>query len=166
MHSFVPPLPPVGLPDPPRHSPPSSVLWVHKTPALPFPCGLWFPSAARYLRFAEETGRPPKFLGNPSESVPRARDSGDPNGLALTAIQFTAFGRIENLGLATSNDFGADPSRPASLLSTLQPQPVTRLEARLATGLPATALTGLDFHQLDSFERFPSAHIDFLLSQA
>jgi hypothetical protein len=26
--------------------------------------------------------------------------------------------------------------------------------ARLATGLPATALTGLDLHQLDSIERF------------
>src|SRR5438093_12502438 len=32
--------------------------------------------------------------------------------------------------------------------------PVTRRKARLATDLPATALAGLDFHQLDSFERF------------
>src|SRR2546425_10552478 len=32
--------------------------------------------------------------------------------------------------------------------------PVARRKARLATGLPATALAGLDFHQLDSFERF------------
>src|SRR2546426_11953830 len=32
--------------------------------------------------------------------------------------------------------------------------PVARRKARLATGLPAAALTGLDFHQLDSFERF------------
>ena len=31
---------------------------------------------------------------------------------------------------------------------------VTRPKARLATGLPATALAGLGFHQLDSFERF------------
>ena len=30
--------------------------------------------------------------------------------------------------------------------------------ATLATGLPATALTGLDFHQLDSFERFHLTH--------
>jgi hypothetical protein len=41
----------------------------------------------------------------------------------------------------------------ASLLPTLRPQ-VTRPGARLATGLSATALTGLDFHQLDSFEGF------------
>src|SRR3989442_2572881 len=46
------------------------------------------------------------------------------------------------------------------------PPPVARREARLATGLPATALAGLDFHQLDSCERFPSAHVDFPLSQA
>ena len=32
--------------------------------------------------------------------------------------------------------------------------PVARREATLATGLPATALTGLDFHQLDFFEWF------------
>ncbi len=31
---------------------------------------------------------------------------------------------------------------------------VARRKARLATGLLATALAGLDFHQLDSFERF------------
>src|SRR2546422_11305649 len=32
--------------------------------------------------------------------------------------------------------------------------PVARRKARLATGPPAAALAGLDFHQLDSFERF------------
>src|SRR2546422_11662504 len=32
--------------------------------------------------------------------------------------------------------------------------PVARRKARLATGLPAAALAGLDFHQLDSVERF------------
>src|SRR5438045_1537978 len=32
--------------------------------------------------------------------------------------------------------------------------PVARRKARLATGLPASALARLDFHQLDSFERF------------
>src|SRR5262249_37546100 len=51
-------------------------------------------------------------------------------------------------------DFGAESSRPTLLLSTLLSPPVTRRKARLATGLPATALAGLDFHQLDSFERF------------
>src|SRR5438093_11587639 len=32
--------------------------------------------------------------------------------------------------------------------------PVTRRKARLATGLPATALAGLDFRHLDPFEKF------------
>jgi hypothetical protein len=32
--------------------------------------------------------------------------------------------------------------------------PVTRQMATLATGLPATALTGLDLHQLDFIKRF------------
>jgi len=32
--------------------------------------------------------------------------------------------------------------------------PVTRRMATLVTGLPATALTGLDLHQLDFIKRF------------
>ena len=39
--------------------------------------------------------------------------------------------------------------------------PITRRQARLATGLPATALAGLDFHQLDSFRKVSSTHIKF-----
>src|SRR4030095_13714828 len=38
--------------------------------------------------------------------------------------------------------------------------PVTQRMATLATGLPATALTGLDLHQLDSIERFHYLSID------
>ena len=114
----------------------------------------------------EETGRSPKFLENPSESVPRARDSGVPDGLALAAIQMLPSVLSRTSASATTNDFGAESSRPTPLLPTLQPRPVTQPEARLATGLPATALAGLDFHQLDSVERFLSAGIDFPLSQA
>jgi hypothetical protein len=57
------------------------------------------------------------------------------------------------VGVATTNDFAAESSRPGSLLSTLRPL-VAPPGARLASGLPAAALTGLDFHQLDSFEGF------------
>ncbi len=74
--------------------------------------------------------------------------------LALAVAQILPSARLIASASATTNDFGAESSRPTSLLSTLQPPPVTRREARLATGLPATALTGLDFHQLDSYERF------------
>ena len=57
-------------------------------------------------------------------------------------------------GIPQCIDFGAESSRPAFSLSTLLFPTVTRRNARLATGLPAAALAGLDFHQLDSFERF------------
>ncbi len=76
------------------------------------------------------------------------------SNLALAVAQILPSARLIASASATTNDFGAESSRPTSLLSTLQPPPVTRREARLATGLPATALTGLDFHQLDSYERF------------
>jgi hypothetical protein len=82
-------------------------------------------------------------LGTPATPVP-PRVVGRPGA---------AFRRANNVGIATMNDFGAEPSRPASLLSTLRP-PVARPGARLATGPPAAALTGLDSHQLDSFEGF------------
>jgi len=76
------------------------------------------------------------------------------SNLALAVAQMLPSARLIASASATTNDFGAESSRPTSLLSTLQPPSVTRREARLATGLPATALAGLDFHQLDSYERF------------
>lgn len=77
-----------------------------------------------------------------------------PDDLALTVVQMLPSARLMASASATTNDFGAESSRPTVSLSTLQPSSVTRREARLATGLPATALAGLDLHQLDSFERF------------
>jgi hypothetical protein len=77
-----------------------------------------------------------------------------PNDLALAVVQILPSARLMASASATTNDFGAESSRPTVSLSTLQPPSVTRREARLATGLPATALTGLDLHQLDSYERF------------
>ena len=88
------------------------------------------------------------------------------SNLALTVTQMLPSARLMTSASATTNDFGAEPSRPTPLLSTLQLPSVAQRETRLATDLPATALIGLDFHQLDSFERFLSAHLDFLLSQA
>jgi len=78
----------------------------------------------------------------------------DPNDLALTVVQILPSARLMASASATTNDFGAESSRPVFLLSTLQPPSVTRREARLAIGLPATALAELDLHQLDSYERF------------
>ena len=77
-----------------------------------------------------------------------------PNDLALAVVQILPSAQTIASASATMSDFGAESSRPVLLLSTLQPPPVTRREARLATGLSATTLAGLDFHQLDSYERF------------
>ena len=77
-----------------------------------------------------------------------------PNDLALAVVQILPSARLMASASATINDFGAESSRPSFSLSTLQPPSVTRREARLAIGPPATALAELDLHQLDSFERF------------
>jgi len=45
--------------------------------------------------------------------------------------------RQNGVGIATVADFGAEPSRPASLLCTLRHPPVTRWMATLTTGLLA-----------------------------
>ena len=95
----------------------------------------------------------PGFTGNPVESMPRARDSGDPKQPRIAGHLGAAFRCANGVGVAMMKVFGAESSRPASLLSTLRP-PVTRPGARLATGLPAAALTGPDLHRLDSFEGF------------
>src|SRR5215470_13136385 len=51
-------------------------------------------------------------------------------------------------------DVGAETLAACFLAVYASHPPVARREATLATGLPATALTGLDFHQLDFFEWF------------
>jgi len=90
----------------------------------------------------------------PVEACPGLGTPAAPGNLALSVAQMLPSARLIASASATMNDFGAESSRPTSLLSTLQPPSVTRREARLATGPPATALAGLDLHQLDSFERF------------
>lgn len=90
----------------------------------------------------------------PVRACPGLGTPAAPGDLALAAARMLPSARLIASASATTNDFGAESSRPTLLLSTLQPPPVSRREARLATGLPATALTGLDFHQLDSYERF------------
>jgi len=88
------------------------------------------------------------------KACPGLRTPASPDDLALAVAQILPSARLIASAFATTNDFGAESSRPTLLLPTLQPPSVTQREARLTTGLPATALTGLDFHQLDSFERF------------
>jgi hypothetical protein len=91
-------------------------------------------------------------------ACPGLRTPAAPNNLAITVIQMLPSARLTASASATTNDFGAESSRPASSLSTLLSLPVARCEARLATGLSATTLTGLDLHQLDSYRKVSSTH--------
>jgi hypothetical protein len=46
-----------------------------------------------------------RFLGNPFESVPRARDSGGPGTTSHSARPDTAFRQVDNVGTATTERF-------------------------------------------------------------
>src|SRR5438093_1330265 len=78
-------------------------------------------SGAPCLILAGGGGRSPRFLGNPCESVPRARDSGGSQRPRVTVVRMLSSARLTASTSATVNDFGAAPSRPASSLSTLRP---------------------------------------------
>lgn len=65
-------------------------------------------------------GSSPGFLGNPFGSMPRARDSGDPGATSHIGRPDAAFRLVNSVGIATSRVFGAESSRPASLLCTLR----------------------------------------------
>src|SRR5579864_636941 len=110
-------------------------------------------------------GSSPGFLGNPFGSMPRARDSGDPGATSHIGRPDAAFRLVNGVGIATSRVFGAESSRPASLLCTLRTHqspgewqhslPVCLL------GCDRAGLTPAGFHQ----EVSPS-HSRFLLFQA
>lgn len=104
-------------------------------------------------------GRPPRFLGNPCERVPRARDSGGSQRPRLRGRPDAVFRQANGVDIRNGKRFRSCTLAARVLAAYASPPPVARREARLATGLPATALAGLDFHQLDSFERFRSAHL-------
>jgi hypothetical protein len=74
------------------------------------------------LFLAGGDGRPPRFLGNPCGSVPRARDSGGSQRPRLSVVRMRSSARLTASTSATVNDFGAAPSRPASSLPTLHPR--------------------------------------------
>ena len=61
----------------------------------------------------------PKFLENPFESVPRARDSGGSGSPRISVNQYSLRLRIKVSASAMRVDFGAESSRPTSSLSTL-----------------------------------------------
>ena len=104
-------------------------------------------------------------MGNPYESVPRARDSGGSLKPRSAAFAMRPSVLLTTSASATRTDFGAESARPAPLRVYASPRRSPGAGARLATGLPATALTGLDLHQLDSSQRF-HVLMTFLLCHA
>ena len=69
--------------------------------------------------------------------------------------------RQNGVGIATVADFGAESSRPASLLCTLRTH---QSPGEWQHSLPACslALTGRDLHPLDFIKWFPLLHCRFL----
>lgn len=170
------------LPEP-CGSPPSSVLWGPKTAHRSIPAASGLPwrrltatsricslhsedtlatSGARFVCLgvnhtpiiSAENGSSPAFAGSLFESMPRTGDPGDPGYTSHGGVPDTAFRSDNGVGIAKRKVFGAEHSRPAFSLCTLRHPPVTRRMATLATGLPATALTRLDLHQLDFVKGF------------
>ena len=134
-------------------SPPSSVLWASKTPPRPSR------QSSVSLDYAvpplpAETRRSPTFVGNPSESVPRARHSGGSTRPLRHGSRDAAFRRLNDVGIRNESRFRSCIRAARSLAIYASPRQSPGAGARLATGLPATALTGLDLHQLDSTQRF------------
>jgi hypothetical protein len=78
-------------------------------------------SGAPYLLCSGGDGRSPRFLGNPCERVPRARDSGGSQRPRRTGRPDAVFRQANGVDIRHGNDFGAEPSRPASSLPTLHP---------------------------------------------
>ena len=125
-----------------------------------------FLSGVPCLFRAEGDERSPRFLGNPCERVPRARDSGGSQRPRRIGRPDAVFRQANGVDHRHGKRFRSCTLAARVLAAYPSPPPVAQQEARLASGLPATALAGLDFHQLDPVERFPSAHVDFPLSQA
>ena len=169
-------------------SPPSSVLWGRKTPRRPSRPSLVSLDGAVPLRGMPRLlprpahpcqpgpgplgvrrcqlpvssgggGRPPRFLGNPCERVPRARDSGGSQRPRRHGRPDAVFRQANGVDIRNGKRFRSWTLAARVLAAYASHPPVARREARLATGLPAPALAGLESHQLDSLERFRSAHV-------
>jgi hypothetical protein len=61
-----------------------------------------------------------RFLGHPCGACPGLETPASLRDLALTVAADIAFRWRNHVGLATLQDFGAESSRPATLLSTLR----------------------------------------------
>jgi hypothetical protein len=137
----------------PCGSPPSSVLRGRKTAPPSVDRRLRSPLAPALPLFRAKMVSSPGFMGNPFGSMPRARDSGDPARPRNSGRPGAAFRLVNSVGIATSRVFGAESSRPASLLCTLRThQSPGEWQHSLSACMLALAVRG--FHPLDSIKGF------------
>ena len=137
----------------PCGSPPSQVLWVRKTarPSFPFASGFPWPTVPPMLR-----RRRGALLGSweiPLEACPELGTPATPAQPRIIGRPDAAFRLVNSVGIATRRVFGAESSRPASLLCTLRTH---QSPGEWQHSLPACvlALAVRDLHPLDSIKRF------------
>ena len=103
----------------PCGSPSSPVLWAHKIPPNPSSAISGFPRPQITSTHPRRLRGFPKFLENPCESVPQARNSGGFGPPRFNGGPNSAFDRLQKSRHPQGIDFGAESSRPTSSLSTL-----------------------------------------------
>src|ERR1700724_698422 len=105
----------------------------------------------------------PRSLGNPYENMPRASDSGDPGSTSHCRSSECCLPPGKERRHRNEEDFGAETSRPTSLLCTLRTH---QSPGEWQHSLPARllALAGRDSHPLDFIKWFPLPPYWFLHS--
>ena len=79
------------------------------------------PLGSRTSPNEEEIGSSLRFLGHPCGACPGLETPASRHDLANSGrCRILPSANLDNVGLATMDNFGADPSRPAALLSTLR----------------------------------------------
>src|SRR6516164_11749866 len=150
----------------PCGSPPSQVIRGRKT-ALPSVLSrLRSPLAAVLPLLRVETESSPRFMGIHLETCPELGTPAIPGRPSqLRSYPDAAFRSTNGVGIATIKDFGAEPSRPASLLCTLRTH---QSPGEWQHSLPACslALAGRVLHPLDFIKWFHLLHYWFLLFHA
>ena len=120
---LFPPFPPVGSVAAPFGScgsPPSSVLWGRKTARPSFPVASGLPGRSVPPMVRRRWGA---LLGSweiPLEACPELGTPATPARPRVIGRPSAAFRLVNGVGIATSRVFGAESSRPASLLCTLR----------------------------------------------
>jgi len=118
------------------------------------PGGLWSPLTARYRRCRRRRRGLPRSWGIPLRACPGLGTPAVRREPRLAVLAMQPSVESTTSASATWKDFGAEIHAARSLAVYASPRQLPGAGARLATGLPATALTGLDLHQLDSVKRF------------